>query len=103
MFKLIVMPCFDLCRSNSFHCNYPFKMIFVPTHPTVIQDFSFLLKLVCRLEENEVFYLNLSRLSPLPSILKPSIATFIIVDNDRMLRECCNIYNPNWYEYIRSM
>ena len=68
----------------------PLKLYLFQLIPTVIQDFSFLLKLVCRLEEDEVFYLSLRRLSPLPSMFNESIATFIIMDNDRMLREYCN-------------
>ena len=42
-----------------------------------------------RLEEDEVFYLSLKHLLGLEggSILDPSVATFTILDNDRMLKK----------------
>ena len=58
---------------------------------------------VSRLEEDEVFYLSLKHLLGREggSILDPSVATFTILDNDRMLNFFYS--NPDWHAVMISM
>ena len=35
MFRLVVLPCFDLCRSNSFHVHVHVHVMYVCVHFTV--------------------------------------------------------------------